>query len=110
MEGLSGDAGKIRGYLRAFEDRERLLGLLDETLLAGGVQVLIGTEANLHPVEDISLIATRYDAGQHAHGTLSVVGPTRMDYAQVVPLVRYTASFVSERLSGGTRDDAEADG
>jgi len=72
--------------------------------------VLIGTEANLHPVEDISLIATRYDAGQHAHGTLSVVGPTRMDYAQVVPLVRYTASFVSERLSGGPRDAGDAEG
>jgi heat-inducible transcriptional repressor len=107
-----GDAGKIRGYLRAFEDRERLLELLDDTLAAGGVQVLIGTEANLHPVEDISLIATRYDAGQHAHGSLGVVGPTRMDYAQVVPLVRYTASFVSEKLSGartGRGEQAEAD-
>ncbi|MEZ4234538.1 MAG: heat-inducible transcriptional repressor HrcA, partial [Polyangiaceae bacterium] len=52
-----GDAAKIRGYLRAFEDRERLLSLLDETIAAGGVQVLIGAEANLHPVEDISLIA-----------------------------------------------------
>ncbi len=101
-----GDAGKIRGYLRAFEDQERLLGLLEDTLSAGGVQVLIGTEANLHPVEDISLITTRYDAGQHAHGTLGVVGPTRMDYAQVVPLVRYTASVVSEKL-GGTRRAAD---
>lgn len=102
-----GDAGKIRSYMRAFEDRERLLGLLDDTLGAGGVQVLIGTEANLHPVEDISLIATRYDAGQHAHGTLGVVGPTRMDYAQVVPLVRYTASFVSDRLSAAGRGESD---
>ncbi|MEZ4325333.1 MAG: heat-inducible transcriptional repressor HrcA [Polyangiales bacterium] len=102
-----GDAAKIRGYLRAFEDRERLLSLLDETIAAGGVQVLIGAEANLHPVEDISLIATRYEAGQRAHGTLGVVGPTRMDYAQVVPLVRYTASFVSERLGGGRDDRVE---
>lgn len=102
-----GDAGKIRSYMRAFEDRERLLGLLDDTLGAGGVQVLIGTEANLHPVEDISLIATRYDAGQHAHGTLGVVGPTRMDYAQVVPLVRYTASFVSDRLSAAGRGEGD---
>ena len=104
-----GDAGKIRAYLRAFEDQGQLLHLLEDTLRAGGVHVLIGSETNLHPVEDISLIASRYDAGESGAGTLGVVGPARMDYASVVPLVEYTAAYVSRKLRPAESDAGERD-
>lgn len=93
------DVTKLRGFVRAFEDKRRWLDLLDRTLAAGGVHVVIGAEANL-PVEDISLVAARVGRGADTHGVLSVVGPQRLDYAQVVPLVRFTADTVTTLLEG----------
>jgi heat-inducible transcriptional repressor len=93
------DADKIRGYLRAFDDRARLLDMLDETLASGGVRVLIGSEANLADVDDVSVISTAYSQ-DGTKGTLGIIGPTRMDYAKVVPLVGFTARVMSEVLGG----------
>ncbi len=90
------DADKIRRYLRAFDDKGRLVGLLEGTLASGGVRVLIGSETGLADVEDVTLISSRVPGG----GSLGVIGPTRMDYAKVVPLVEFTARAVGEALSG----------
>ncbi|MFW6067735.1 MAG: heat-inducible transcriptional repressor HrcA [Myxococcota bacterium] len=98
------DAEKIRGYLRAFEDKERLLVLLDRTLAAGGVQVLIGAEAELEDLSDVSVVATHYGENGAGGGSLGVIGPARMDYAKVVPLVGFTAQCLSE-LYGSPRGD-----
>ncbi|MBX3245613.1 MAG: heat-inducible transcription repressor HrcA [Myxococcales bacterium] len=95
------DGEKIRSYLRAFDDKERLLGLLEDTLLSGGVRVLIGQEAGLGAVDDVSLVATSYGRSGSA-GTLGVIGPTRMDYAKVVPLVGFTAKVMGDILAGKT--------
>ena len=94
------DADKIRGFLRAFDDRARLLQMLDETLASGGVRVLIGSEANLPDVEDVTVISTSYSQHGRSKGTLGVIGPTRMDYGKVVPLVGFTARVMSEVLGG----------
>ncbi len=102
------DAEKIRGYLRTFEERERLLELLDRTIFAGGFQVLIGSEANLGDVQDISVVSASYGAGSST-GTLGVIGPTRMDYAKVVPLVGFTARMMSRVLEGGGEDEDPED-
>ena len=96
------DVEKIRRYLRTFEDRERLLLLVDRTLGAGGIQVLIGSETNLTDVEDVSLISTAYSSAGGG-GALGVIGPQRMDYAKVVPLVDFTARVVSEVLDPSAR-------
>lgn len=102
------DAEKIRGYLRAFEEKERLLELLDRTLAAGGVNVLIGSETNLTDVHDISVISAVYRGSGSATGTVGVIGPTRMDYAKVVPLVGFTARVMSDILErDGKTDEAE---
>ncbi len=98
------DADKIRQFLRAFDDRARLLAMLDETLASGGVRVLIGSEANLADVEDVTVISTSYSQDGSSKGTLGVIGPTRLDYAKVVPLVGFTARVMSEVL-GGTDDE-----
>ena len=103
-------AEKIRAYLRTFEEKERLLSLLDRTLASGGVQVLIGAETELNGVLDISLVSANYGQPGGGRGALGVIGPTRMDYAKVVPLVEFTARVMGQILEGGEaaeQDDEE---
>ncbi len=101
------DPEKIRRYLRTFEEKERLLGLLDQTLLAGGVQVLIGSETALEDLPDISLISANYKRGGVRAGTVGIIGPTRMDYGKLVPLVGFTAQVMSDVLDGLPTDDED---
>src|SRR5690606_29619005 len=76
-------AEKIRSFLRAFEERETLLELLERTLVSGGFQVLIGSETRLGDVDDISVISASYRQAGSGTGTVGVIGPTRMDYGKV---------------------------
>ncbi len=94
------DSEKIRAYLRTFEEKERLLTLLDRTLASGGVQVLIGAETELSDLSDISLVSATYAQPAGGKGALGVIGPTRMDYAKVVPLVEFTARVMGQVLEG----------
>ncbi|MDH5492237.1 MAG: heat-inducible transcriptional repressor HrcA [Myxococcales bacterium] len=89
------DTEKLRGYLRAFEERAKIVALLDRTMEAGGVRVLIGAEAEIESVDDISLVASPLGA---RGGSLGLIGPTRMDYAKIVPLVSFTASVMGPLL------------
>lgn len=103
------DSEKIRGFLRAFEEKERLLDLLDRTIAAGGVQVLVGSEAKLVEVPDIGLISTSYRAHGVRAGSLAIVGPTRMDYAKLMPLVGFAAQVTSDVLDRGSADEGALD-
>ncbi len=96
----------IRAFVRAFEDKERLLSLIDETLKAGGVQVLIGAETHLEEIEDVSLIAAGYREPGGSRGAVGVIGPARMDYAKVVPIVEFTARAMASPTTG-SEDDAD---
>ncbi|MCX7807975.1 MAG: heat-inducible transcriptional repressor HrcA [Deltaproteobacteria bacterium] len=93
------DPEKIRRFLRAFEDKERLLALLERTISSQGVHVFLGTEATANP-EDIGMISSTYSASGHTAGCLGLIGPTRLDYAKLVPLVAFTAHAVSRMLDG----------
>ena len=95
-----GDAEKIRGYLNAFEEKQKLLELLEQTLLADGVQVFIGSEAALDGVGDISVISSPYRRDGASIGSFGIVGPTRMDYKKYVPLVGFAADVLSDILDG----------
>ncbi len=104
-----GDAEKIRSYLGAFEEKKRLLELLEQTLAASGVQVFIGSETALTDVQDISVISSSYRRDGSSVGSLGIVGPTRIDYAQLVPLVGFTANLLSDLLDGrklGSSDES----
>jgi heat-inducible transcriptional repressor len=94
------DPEKIRRFLRTFEERERLLGLLDRAIAAGGVQVLVGSEAELEEADDVGLISTSYRTQGLASGSLGIIGPTRLDYAKLMPLVGFTAQVVGDILDG----------
>jgi len=95
-----GDAEKIRGYLSAFEEKEKLLELLEQTLMAEGVQVFIGSEAALQDIRDISVISSSYRRDGSSVGSFGLVGPTRMDYRKYVPLVGFAANLLSDVLDG----------
>jgi heat-inducible transcriptional repressor len=89
---------KMRGVLSVLEERERLLELLDRTLAAGGVQVLIGAETQLVDAQDLALITAPYGQEGGAAGTLGVIAPARTDYQKVVPLVGFAADLVTDLL------------
>jgi heat-inducible transcriptional repressor len=89
---------KMRGVLSVLEERERLLELLDRTLVAGGVQVLIGAETQLVEAQDLALITATYGQQNGAAGTLGVIAPSRTDYQKVVPLVGFAADLVTDLL------------
>lgn len=101
------DAEKIRSFVRTFEDKERLHGLLERTVLAGGVQVLVGSETQLLEVPDVGVISAQYKSGGIQAGSVGIIGPTRMDYAKLMPLVAFTAQVVGDVLDGTELDDKE---
>ncbi|MBX3269919.1 MAG: heat-inducible transcription repressor HrcA [Sandaracinaceae bacterium] len=103
------DSDTIRRFLRAFDEKERLIGLLDQTLAAGGVQVLIGSETTIEDVPDMSVISAGYKLRGVTAGTVGVIGPTRMDYGKLVPLVGFTAQVISAVLDGSPPDRDEDD-
>ncbi len=93
------DVQKARALLRAFAEKDRILRVLDRVLTAHEVQIFIGAESEFAAVPDVSVVAAPYGLGDKVLGTLAVVGPTRMDYARVIPLVDLTARQISRALS-----------
>ncbi|HEX9189334.1 MAG TPA: heat-inducible transcriptional repressor HrcA [Vicinamibacteria bacterium] len=93
------DVHKARTLLRAFAEKDRILRVLDRVLGAQEVQIFIGAESEFAAVPDVSVIAAPYGRGGQVLGTLAVVGPTRMNYARVIPLVDLTAREISRVLS-----------
>lgn len=95
-----GNVEHVRELFRALEDRERLVGLLDRALESDRVQVFLGEETSSAVGYPVSLVATRYqDDGGHPSGAVGVIGPARMDYPYLVPLVAATAEAVSTVIS-----------
>lgn len=94
------DVQKARALLRAFAEKDRILRVLDRVLRAREVQIFIGAESELAAVPDVSVVAAPYGRGDQVLGTLAVIGPTRMKYERVIPLVDLTAREISRALSG----------
>jgi heat-inducible transcriptional repressor len=86
----------LRETMRALEDRERLVMLLDRAMASNRVQVFLGNEAGAAPV---SIVAAAYQEDGRPSGAVGVIGPTRMDYPGVVPLVGATAEAFSQALA-----------
>jgi heat-inducible transcriptional repressor len=92
------DIGRMREMFRAFEEKSQLVGLLDRCLQASGVQIFIGAESHLNQMAGMSVITAPYRTGKDTFGVLGVIGPTRMGYAKVIPIVDYTARLISKML------------
>jgi heat-inducible transcriptional repressor len=84
------DVAKVRELFRALEEKERVLGVLDRATQARELCIFIGAESGLAP-RDLAIVAAPYRAAEGILGTVGVIGPARMDYARVIPLVELTA-------------------
>jgi heat-inducible transcriptional repressor len=96
---LATDMDKLRRMFDLFDHRSRLMQLLDTAINAHGVQIYIGGESTLVPVDDMSMVVAPYTVDGKVIGTLGVIGPTRMAYERVIPIVDITAKLLSNVLS-----------
>jgi len=91
----------IRSLMSAIEEREQLLHLVAQVESGeGGVKVFIGSEHALVHMEQVSVVLSRYEGSASVVGTLGVIGPRRMHYERVMPIVDCTARWVSRMLGG----------
>ncbi len=91
----------VRSLMKAFEEKERLLELVNEVERAEtGVKIFIGREHALVNMEQVSMVLARYHSAENVVGTLGVIGPRRMHYDRVLPIVDCTARWVSRMLGG----------
>ncbi len=95
---FAADVEKIRAIFKAFEEKHHLVTLLDQTMVSQGVQIIISPNEHF-PEMQLSLVASSYSLDQAPVGSLGIIGPMRMDYARLVPIVQFTADLVTERLS-----------
>jgi len=94
------DLDRIRALFDALETREQLLRLLDLTNHAEGVQIFVGAQNELFSVSGCSMIVAPYtNSADRIVGAIGVIGPTRMNYARIIPMVDYTAKVIG-RLIG----------
>ena len=93
------DAARMKDIFRAFEQKGLLLQLLNRCMTADGVQIYIGSETAVSQSAGVSLVTSRFTTGNNTMGLLGVIGPTRMGYSSVIPIVDYTARLVSRMLS-----------
>jgi heat-inducible transcriptional repressor len=92
------DVERMRRIFTAFEEKSKIIELLDKSAEAEGVSILIGSESALSDMESVSFITSPYTSGAEVLGTLGVIGPTRMDYSRIIPVVDYTAKLLSRML------------
>lgn len=96
---LSSNMSSLRQMFDMFEQKTGLMQLLDVSSKASGVQIFIGGESNLVPMDEMSVVTAPYEVNGKIVGTLGVIGPTRMAYERVIPIVDITAKLLSNALS-----------
>lgn len=96
---LSSNIDKLRKMFDMFEQKSVLMQLLDVSSHADGIQIFIGGESDLLPYEDLAVISAPYSVDRQIVGTLGVIGPTRMTYDRVIPIVDITSKLLSGALS-----------
>jgi len=93
------ELGRLRELFDAFEQKKDLLHLLERCSRAEGVQIFIGEEAGYEVFGDYSVVTAPYSDGARTLGVLGVIGPTRMAYERVIPIVDVTARMLSSALT-----------
>jgi len=90
---------KLRRLFEAFNEKRDFLHLLDQSLKAEGVQIFIGHESGYRILDDCSVVTAPYAEGDAVVGVLGVIGPTRMAYERVIPIVDMTAKLLGAALN-----------
>jgi len=93
------DVTKLRRLFEAFSQKSMILDLMDRSLKASGVQVFIGEESGYQILDDVSVVTSPYKVDDDTIGVLGVIGPTRMAYDRIVPIVDITARLLATALN-----------
>ncbi|MGB8337773.1 MAG: heat-inducible transcriptional repressor HrcA [Burkholderiales bacterium] len=96
---LSSNMASLRKLFDAFEQKSSLMQLLEISAQAQGVKIFIGGESGMTPLDEFSVVTAPYEVDGKVVGTVGVVGPTRMAYERVIPIVDITAKLLSSALS-----------
>lgn len=99
VQELSSNMQSLRRLFDMFEQKTGLLQLLDISSRAHGVQIFIGGESGLVPLDECSIVTAPYEVDGRVVGTVGVIGPTRMAYERVIPIVDITAKLLSSAFS-----------
>lgn len=99
VEDITSNMARLRGLFDLFEQKTGLAQLLDLSSRAEGVQVFIGGETGIAPLDECSVVAAPYEVDGQVVGTIGVIGPTRMAYDRVIPIVDITSKLLSSALS-----------
>ena len=92
------DVERLRRLFESFAEKRQILHLLDRCMDADGVQIFIGEESQYAPFDSCSLVTSPYEVDGEVAGVLGVIGPTRMAYNKVIPIVDITAKLLSRAL------------
>ncbi len=95
------DLEKLKGLFRKFEENVKLAKLLSDFISLDRVKVLIGSESNIPDISDCALILSHYGYNNQVLGTLGVLGPKRIPYRRIIPLVDQVAQKLSRTISQG---------
>ena len=93
------DIERLRNLFEAFNQKRDILHLLDQALNASGVQIFIGEESGYEVLDHCSVVTSTYADEHRTLGVLGVIGPTRMEYERVIPIVDLTAKMLSTALN-----------
>jgi len=102
VQDLSSDMKRLRQLFDLFEHKTSLLQILDVSLRGQGVQIFIGGESGVSAPDEVSVVTAPYRVDGEVVGTVGVIGPTRMAYDRVIPIVDVTAKLLSSALSHGS--------
>ena len=94
-----GHLGNLEGIFQAFKQKQQILSILERSLVADGVKIFIGEESGNQNLHDCSIVTAPYRLNGESIGVLAVVGPTRMRYDKVIPIVDVTAKLLSNALT-----------
>jgi len=96
---LASNMANLRKLFDLFDRKTGLLQLLDISNRAQGVQIFIGGESGVSPLDECSVVTAPYEVDGQVVGTVGVIGPTRMAYERVIPIVDITAKLLSSTLN-----------
>ena len=94
-----GDVARLRGLFEVLDRKRELLNLFDQCLGAEGVQIFIGEESGYRVLDEVSVVTAPYFVDGQMAGRIGVIGPTRMAYSRIIPLVKQTARLFGAGLS-----------
>jgi heat-inducible transcriptional repressor len=94
-----GDIERLKRLFDTFNQKRDILHLLEQSIHAKGVQIFIGEESGYEVLDDCSVVTSPYESEGQILGVLGVIGPTRMDYERVIPIVDLTAKMLGTALN-----------